>query len=287
MEEVQNERQYLDSIFRGVSVDSTPIKDTFGKNSVAKQFTIPFEFFDEQLGQVLSKFNCSEENFFMGAYGLLLARFSGADEFFLAVMTSKKIPVFMSFSPDQNINDYLKILSEQVEQSSKIITTPYEEIAETYDFPNAPEFILTPQEISGKNFALQVIADSVSISFDGGKYSDAMIESFVAAYKHVVAQFLDAKKIGDIDWLSFDELAKLQGIHDTVWTVAERPAYRLLQDSADKFPERIAAIANEKSLSYRELNAAANRLGHVLQSRGVGVEKIVGVMLNRGLEVYI
>ena len=287
MEEVQNERQYLDSIFRGVSVDSTPIKDTFGKNSVAKQFTIPFEFFDEQLGQVLSKFNCSEENFFMGAYGLLLARFSGADEFFLAVMTSKKIPVFMSFSPDQNINDYLKILSEQVEQSSKIITTPYEEIAETYDFPNAPEFILTPQEISGKNFALQVIADSVSISFDGGKYSDAMIESFVAAYKHVVAQFLDAKKIGDIDWLSFDELAKLQGIHDTVWTVAERPAYRLLQDSADKFPERIAVIANEKSLTYAELNTAANRLGHVLQSRGVGVEKIVGVMLNRGLEVYI
>ena len=197
MEEVQNEKQYLDSIFRGVSVDSTPIKDTFGKIFVAKQFTIPFEISDEQLEQILSQFNCSEENFFMGAYGLLLARFSGADEFFLAVITSKKIPVFMGFSPDQNINDYLKILSEQVEQSSKIITTTYEEIAETYDFPNAPEFISTPQGISGKSFALQVIDNSVTISFDGGKYSDALIKSFAAAYKHVVEKFLDAKKIGD------------------------------------------------------------------------------------------
>ncbi|MBR6888847.1 MAG: amino acid adenylation domain-containing protein, partial [Selenomonadaceae bacterium] len=61
----------------------------------------------------------------------------------------------------------------------------------------------------------------------------------------------------------------------------------LLQDSAEKFPDRVAAIANGKSLTYAELNAAANRLGHVLQSRGVGVEKIVAVMLNRGLEVYI
>ena len=65
----------------------------------------------------------------MGAYGLLLAKFSGADEFFLAVTNSKKIPVFISFSSDQSINDYLKILSEQVEQSSAIITTPYEKLA--------------------------------------------------------------------------------------------------------------------------------------------------------------
>ncbi|MBR0059854.1 MAG: amino acid adenylation domain-containing protein, partial [Selenomonadaceae bacterium] len=80
---------------------------------------------------------------------------------------------------------------------------------------------------------------------------------------------------------------KLKNFHDTDWEVLERPAYLLLQDSAEKYPERLAAIANGKSLTYRELNAAANRLGNVLQDNGVGVEKIVGVMLNRGLEVYI
>ena len=142
--------------------------------------------------------------------------------------------------------------------------------------------------MSNKNFALTVENScDVTIHFDGGKYSDALIESFAAAYKHVVEKFLHAEKIGDVDWLSADSLKKLQAFHDTDWEVLERPAYRLLQDTAEKFPDRVAAIANGKSLTYVELNAAANRLGHVLQDNGVGVEKIVGVMLNRGLEVYI
>ncbi len=274
------EAEYLDSVFRGVSVDSAPIKDAFGKSFVAKKFMTPFEFSNGQ-------FDCSEENFFMGAYALLLARFAGADEVFFTATSDKKIPVYLNFSPEQNLADYLKNLREQIERSREIICTPYEEIAKVYDFPTAPEFISAPQEISGKSFALAVAENILSIYYDGGKYSDALIESFAAAYKHVVAQFPHAEKIGDIDWLSADELAKVQAIHDTAWEVAERPAYRLLQDSAEEYPERVAAIANGKSLTYAELNAAANRLGRVLQSHGVGVEKIVGVMLNRGLEVYI
>ncbi|MBQ6006563.1 MAG: amino acid adenylation domain-containing protein [Selenomonadaceae bacterium] len=282
------EKLYLDSIFRGVSVDSAPIKDTFEKFFVAKDFKISVELSKEQLRQACKKLDCSEEKFFMGAYSLLLARFAGADEVFFAAAADKKIPVYLNLSPEQNLADYLKNLREQVDRSREIISAPYEEISEAYNFPNAPEFISTPQNIGDKNFALTVENScNVTIHFDGGKYSDALIESFAAAYKHVVTKFLVAEKIGDVDWLSNDELKKLQAFHDTDWKVLERPAYRLLQDTAEKFPERVAAIANGKSLTYRELNAAANRLGHVLQDNGVGVEKIVGVMLNRGLEVYI
>ena len=284
-----NEKQYMDSIFCGLSTDSAPIKDTFEKFFVAKNLKMPLKISKEQLKQACERLSCSEENFFMGAYGLLLARFAGADEVLFAATGTKKIPVALNFSPDQNISDLIKILRDQVNRSREIIQTPYEKIAETYGFQNVPEFISTPQKTDEKIFALQVDENfsNVSISFDGGKYSDALIESFAAAYNHVVAQFLNAEKIGDIDWLSADELEKIKNIHDTDWAVVERPAYRLLQDSAEKFPDRIAAIANGKSLTYRELNTAANRLGHFLQDNGVGVEKIVGVMLNRGLEVYI
>lgn len=90
-----------------------------------------------------------------------------------------------------------------------------------------------------------------------------------------------------MDILTAEELEKLKKIHDTAWKVEEKPAYRLLQDSAEKFPDKIAAIANGKFLTYSELNAAANRLGHFLREKGVGAEKIVGLILNRGLEVYI
>ena len=155
MEEASNEKKYLDSIFRGVSVDSAPIKDAFGKNFVAKKFSAPLEIFGDRLSKICRRLDCSEENFFMGAYALLLARFSGADEVFFAAAGKKKIPVFLNFSPDQTVADYLKNLREQLERSREIICTPYEEISEAYDFPNAPEFFST-QPTSDKFFALAV-----------------------------------------------------------------------------------------------------------------------------------
>ncbi len=193
----------------------------------------------------------------------------------------------MNLSPEQSLADYLKILREQVDRSREKISTPYEKISALYDFPDVPEFIFASSEPHEKFFALSVDENfsSATIFFDGGKYSDELAKSFLAAYKHVVEKFFDAEKLGDIDWLSSDELDRLKKIHDTAWEVVERPAYRLLQDSAEKFPNRTAAIANGKSLTYRELNSAANRLGRVLKNHGVAAEKIVAVMLNRGLEV--
>ena len=284
-----SEKNYLNSIFRGVSVISVPVKDTFEKNFVARNLKSTIEFSEGHLQKACEKLECSAENFFMGAYGLLLGRFAGAEEVLFAAVGEKKIPVFLSFSPEQSVADLLKILREQVERSREKISMPYEKISELYDFPAAPEFIFAAQEPSEKVFALAVDENfsSVTIYFDGGKYSDALASSFLAAYKHVVERFFDAEKIGDIDWLSGEEMERLKKIHDTEWEVAERPAYRLLQESAEKYPDRTAAIANGKKMTYAELNAAANRLGRVLRNHGVGAEKIVGVMLNRGLEVYV
>ena len=191
-------KKYLDSVFHGVSIDSAPIKDNFGKNFVAKNFSAPLEISAEQLKKFCLQFNCSEENFFMGAYALLLARFSGADEVFFAAAGKKKIPVFLSLSPDQSLADYLKILREQLERSREIICTPYEKIVELYNFPNAPEFFSTAQTTSDKIFALAVDENflSATIHFDGGKYSDALAKSFLAAYKHVLEKFFVVEKIG-------------------------------------------------------------------------------------------
>ena len=141
-----NEKQYTDSIFCGLSTDSAPIKDTFEKFFVAKNLKMPLKISKEQLKQACARLSCSEENFFMGAYGLLLARFAGADEVLFAATGTKKIPVALNFSPDQNISDLIKILRDQVNRSREIIQTPYEKISETYGFQNVPEFISTPQK---------------------------------------------------------------------------------------------------------------------------------------------
>ncbi|NDJ18578.1 non-ribosomal peptide synthetase [Myxacorys almedinensis] len=56
---------------------------------------------------------------------------------------------------------------------------------------------------------------------------------------------------------------------------------------AQQRPNAIAALWNEQPLSYGELNDRANQLAHFLQSWGVGPDQLVGICLERSLEVLI
>ena len=91
------EKQCLDSLFRGFSVESLPIRDNFGKSFVAKDLKLPLEISKEQLNQACERFDCSAEILMMSAYVLLLARFAGADEVLFAATNTKKIPVAVTF----------------------------------------------------------------------------------------------------------------------------------------------------------------------------------------------
>ena len=118
MENTAVEKKYLDSLFHSVSVDSAPIKDKFEKFFVAKRVEASIEISKEQRSQICKRFGCSEEKFFMGAYGLLLARFAGADEVFFTATDTKKIPVSLNLSPEQSIADYLK----KIKRASRTFT---------------------------------------------------------------------------------------------------------------------------------------------------------------------
>ncbi|MBF0428041.1 MAG: amino acid adenylation domain-containing protein [Magnetococcales bacterium] len=56
---------------------------------------------------------------------------------------------------------------------------------------------------------------------------------------------------------------------------------------ASRTPEATAVIFNDKSLTYGELNAKANHLAYQLIELGVGPESLVGVLLERSLEMII
>ena len=63
--------------------------------------------------------------------------------------------------------------------------------------------------------------------------------------------------------------------------------HQLFEDQVDRSPEAVAAISDEQQLTYRELNARANQLAHYLKKHGVGPDVLVGICLERSLEMLV
>ena len=61
----------------------------------------------------------------------------------------------------------------------------------------------------------------------------------------------------------------------------------LFEQQVEKNPDAIALEYEGSSLSYAELNARANQLAHYLQARGVGPEVMVGISIERSLEMVV
>jgi amino acid adenylation domain-containing protein len=74
-------------------------------------------------------------------------------------------------------------------------------------------------------------------------------------------------------------------------TRAEYPRQACLHDlvgaQAQQTPEQIAVVYDGASLSYRQLNARANQLAHYLQRQGVRPERLVGICIERGLDMVV
>src|SRR5881396_16275 len=68
---------------------------------------------------------------------------------------------------------------------------------------------------------------------------------------------------------------------------ATKCLHELIEHQASVSPDSIAVSFGEQSLSYAELNVRANQLARYLGSRGVRSETLVGVFLERSLDMFV
>src|SRR4029079_6879409 len=69
--------------------------------------------------------------------------------------------------------------------------------------------------------------------------------------------------------------------------VDEGPLHARFERRAAEHPDRVALVFDGETLSYRELDERANDLANELRDRGVGRDVIVGVSMDRSLEMGI
>jgi amino acid adenylation domain-containing protein len=61
----------------------------------------------------------------------------------------------------------------------------------------------------------------------------------------------------------------------------------LFEEQVERTPDAVALVFEAEQLTYRELNARANQLAHYLRARGVCAEVLVGICVDRSLEMIV
>lgn len=97
------------------------------------------------------------------------------------------------------------------------------------------------------------------------------------------------RQISKLEMIS--EKEKYTILHEFNNTYADYPRdktiHQIFEEQAAKTPDKTAVVLDTAEMTYRELNEKANRLAHTLRARGVGPDKIVGIMTYRSVEMLV
>ncbi|HDN27235.1 MAG TPA: non-ribosomal peptide synthetase, partial [Thioploca sp.] len=63
--------------------------------------------------------------------------------------------------------------------------------------------------------------------------------------------------------------------------------HQLFEAQVERTPEAVAVVFEDSRLTYQELNQRANQLAHYLKKLGVGPEVLVGIYIERSLEMVV
>lgn len=119
------------------------------------------------------------------------------------------------------------------------------------------------------------------------KEIDAVFEHLCNLAEEALAD--TSRPIDQLNFLSADHVNYL--IHTLNRTETEYPRHKtihqLFEEQADRTPDNVALIFEDRQLTFRELNESANQLARLLRHKGLRPEGIAGLLIDRSPELLI
>ncbi|GAA0373346.1 non-ribosomal peptide synthetase [Bacillus horti] len=129
----------------------------------------------------------------------------------------------------------------------------------------------------------------LNIHFNPELYSRALIEQFGGQLFHLYDTVLHHTdlKLADIEVLRNHEIKDILSNADTASFPLHSSLQQLFEEQVERVPNHIALKYGEKVMDYKALNEKANQVAWFLRKEGVGRDSIVGIMLDRSMEMLI
>jgi len=131
----------------------------------------------------------------------------------------------------------------------------------------------------------------LEISYAAGRFEAETVKRMLLHLQDLLDAFVEQPqtRLSELSLLSVAE--RQQILLDWNATAVDYPQgrfiHQLFEAQAEKKPDALAIVFERQTLSYAELNGRANRLAHYLRGKGVGPDVLVGICVERSLEMVI
>ncbi|QLF94934.1 amino acid adenylation domain-containing protein [Pseudomonas sp. ABC1] len=132
---------------------------------------------------------------------------------------------------------------------------------------------------------------AASLNYATDLFDRATIERLAKHWLNLLQGIVKApsQRIAELPLLSSEEQQQI--IYDWNRTEASYPSdqciHQLIEAQVKETPDAVAVVFGDKELTYQELNKKSNQLAHKLRELGVGPDVLVGIAVERSLEMVI
>ncbi len=322
---LEDAKAYYQTLLSGVESSPVPVGDLTEDGVKGAVYEKHLPLSQNAVASYAKNQNVTENAFFTTAFAFTLSKYTARnDALFTTIfhgrtdlrmsrtvgMLVKTLPVCAKFDGSVSIASSVSDMKEQLMHSMSADLYSFAEISREFEISSDVMFvyqgdILHTQTVGGQDvesiaLSLEGLKSAFSvelhqkngeylfqIEYDACRYSQTYVSLFADAFCKAAEQMLVCKTFADMSILSESGVDILMRMNDTAANVPSMPAYRLMESSADRYPERIACIARGERVTYAQLNTAANHVAHSLIAEGVKVNHIVGLLLERTKYVYM
>ncbi|MBU7585508.1 MAG: non-ribosomal peptide synthase/polyketide synthase [Nostoc sp. TH1S01] len=230
------------------------------------------------------------------------------------------LPVRVQVSADTQVLDLLKDLQAQQVESEQYSYSSLAEIQGISEVPrgmslfesivvfeNYPVDATMPSHnygfnldnihgIEQTNYPLTLVAIAreqllVKISYDTSRFDDGAIARMLGHFQTLLEGIIanPEQHLAQLPLLTPSEQQQL--IFEWNDTSLDYPVdkciHQLFEEQVERTPNAVAVVYENKQLTYWELNCRANQLAHYLRSLGVGADVLVGLCVERSIEMVV
>lgn len=324
-EKYSEAKAYYDSVFRGCDPACLPHKaakqDATGSATATRTAKLSFE----TIRAYCEKNRVTANAFFSTAFGFTLSRFANCeDAVFTTIyngrsdsrlatsvaMLVKTLPVLVHNSGSRMITELIHETQDQLMNNMTNDLFSFAEISAAYGIKSdiifayqGEEFVISSLAGEAAEFSYPAppaakAPIALNVYLKDGQYQFVLdyrldyycsdfIDAFLDSFEQVLRSFTEKEKTDFISLLSEKAESQISLVNDTDSPFENIPVNRLFEHWVEQIPEQSAVICEGRALSFRALNAAANRMAHRLIELGVKKDTVVGMLLPRSEKLSI